>query len=108
MTILGVQIRILEDKGLCHRQAAEARSCGAVLLASDISSLPEVVGDGGILLPIDSPKVWVDKIRELVENAERLKEISLMAKTQAARFSWRRAAEETYTVFQDAILDRKG
>jgi len=96
---------IYEGFGL---QAAEAQACGAAVLAADISSLPEVVGDGGILLPIDSPKVWVDKIGELLENGERLKTISERARAQASRFSWRRSAEETYRVFEDAIGDRKG
>ncbi|MCA9432069.1 MAG: glycosyltransferase family 4 protein [Candidatus Omnitrophica bacterium] len=89
-------------------QAAEAQACGAVVIAADVSSLPEVVGEGGVLLPIESPKVWVDKIRELLDNGEVLKELSDRAKTQAARFSWELAARETHRVFQDAIEDRKG
>lgn len=89
-------------------QAAEAMACGAPLIAADVSSLPEVVGEGGILLPIDSPRVWVDKIRELLDNGDALREISTKAQVQAARFSWRRAAEETFAIFLEATNHRKG
>ena len=89
-------------------QAAEAQASGAVVLAADVSSLPEVVGEGGRLLPIESPRIWVDNIRELLENEDRLKDWSQKALGQAARFSWTRAAEETYRVYQEAVEDRKG
>ncbi len=84
-------------------QAAEAMACGAVVIASKVSSLPEVVGEGGVLLPIDAPEVWVDKILELSENEAELGRMRDKAVRQAARFSWLRTARETFDVYKGVM-----
>jgi glycosyltransferase involved in cell wall biosynthesis len=84
-------------------QAVEALASGAVVLASNVSSLPEVVGEGGILLPIDPPEVWVDKIIELADNEPELGRLHEKAVRQASRFSWLRAAQETIGVYQGVM-----
>lgn len=45
--------------------ALEAMACGAALISSNASALPETVGDGGILLPPDDGKVWLKTILQL-------------------------------------------
>lgn len=84
-------------------QAAEAMACGAVVLSSNVSSLPEVVGEGGVLLPIDSTDMWVDKIAELTENEPQLGLLRERAVKQASSFSWQRAARETFGVYQGIL-----
>lgn len=86
-------------------QAADAMAAGSPVLASNLSSLPEVVGDGGILLPVDDPIVWVDKIAELVEDRDSLESWRERAKQQAARFSWKQAARETLEVYEEALKE---
>jgi glycosyltransferase involved in cell wall biosynthesis len=84
-------------------QAMEAMAAGGAVIAADLSSLPEVVGEGGVLLPVTDPRVWVDNLVRLVEDSsarERLREKGL---DQASRFSWKRAARETLTVYREAI-----
>jgi glycosyltransferase involved in cell wall biosynthesis len=83
-------------------QAVEAMACGAVVMASNVSSLPEVVGEGGVLLSIESRDAWVDKIIELSDNERERELLSAKALSQAARFSWKRAAEETCQVYREA------
>jgi len=84
-------------------QAVEAMACGAVVLSSNVSSLPEVVGEGGVLLPIDSPEVWVDKIIQLADNEPELGRLREMAIRQASGFNWPRAALETYQVYLNVM-----
>ena len=84
-------------------QAVEAMAAGAVVLASDVSSLPEVVGQGGLLLPPDDPEAWLSMIEELLKNPEGRSGWRAKAKTQAARFSWERTTRETFDVYRAAL-----
>ena len=86
--------------------ALEALACGAPVLASDRASLPEVVGEGGRLLPPDDVARWIDATAGLLEDAEARAALRERALAQAARFSWDRAADETTAVLMDAARSR--
>lgn len=53
---------------------AEAMAAGRPVVASAAAALPEVVGDGGILLDPDDPAVWATTLTRLLDDdAERLR-----------------------------------
>ena len=80
----------------------EAMACGTPVITSDTSSFPEVVGDAGILLdPKDAP-AWTGELRRLLSDEVLSRELSRKGIEQARRFSWERAARETYEVFRRA------
>ncbi len=81
----------------------EAMACGAPVLCSDRASLPEVVGQAGLLLSPDDVESWAGAIaRVLHEPAlrEALREQGLL---QSAQFSWQRCAEETAQVYEKLL-----
>jgi glycosyltransferase involved in cell wall biosynthesis len=77
----------------------EAMSCGLPVIASDTSSLKEVVGDAGILVPpgnnIELQKQILN-VLETKEIKEKLKEKSLM---RAKKFSWEETAQKTLDIY---------
>ena len=78
----------------------EAMACGCPVVSSNASSLPEVMGDAGIIVdPLD-----VDGIAEAVSRVlgDRHLRQQMVAKglVQASKFTWHRAAEETWGVYQ--------
>lgn len=76
-------------------QALEALSCGTPAVASNTTSLPEVIGEGGILLdPYDVVGFATALERILADEALRA-DLSRRALAQAARFSWERTVRET-------------
>ena len=80
----------------------EAMACGTPVIVSNISSLPEVVGDAALLVnPESDDEITVALWRLLTDQALRA---SLRAKglQRAAAFSWSRAAEQTMTVYRMA------
>jgi len=83
--------------------AVEAMACGAIVVASDASSLPEVVGEGGVLLPIDDPARWAGAIRTLLESPEQIKKLRQSAREQSQKFSWEKTARETFRVFREMV-----
>lgn len=79
----------------------EAMACGAPVVVSRTSSLPEVAGDAALMVePSDSKGLARAICRVLDEEALRsaMRQAGLR---QAARFTWDRAARETLKVYQD-------
>ncbi|MDX2034831.1 MAG: glycosyltransferase family 1 protein [Blastocatellia bacterium] len=84
----------------------EAMACGAPVITSNASSLPEVVGQAGLLhAPNDAPELTRSMAALLDDEATRTRFIRAGAE-QAARFSWERAARETQSLYEDVIAKR--
>lgn len=82
----------------------EAISCGVPVVGSDTSSLPEVVGDGGILLaPHDVEGMAGALLQILIDDAfyHQLREAAL---DQSRRFSWEKTAIDTLTAYRAALV----
>lgn len=76
----------------------EAMACAAPVITSNISSLPEVAGSAGIL--IDPSNVY--EIRDaLIKAIKRKDSISKDSLKQAAKFSWKKTAEETLKIYEN-------
>jgi glycosyltransferase involved in cell wall biosynthesis len=86
--------------------ALEAMSCGTPVLASNGSSLPEVVGSGGLLLDPNDEAAWFDAMRAVLSNEPLRAELGEKALRQAAKFSWTRSARETAAVYQRVLAKR--
>jgi len=83
--------------------AAEALACGTPVVASNRSSLPEVVGEGGILVePTDAEALAEAMEALLVDDALRA-ELRQKVLAQAAKFSWKQTALETLAVYRKAV-----
>lgn len=80
--------------------AVEAMQCGTPVLASDRSSLPEVVGDGGLLFdPERTEELAGAAIRLLTEPGLRDR-LASNALAQSRTFTWEKSAELTETAFR--------
>jgi glycosyltransferase involved in cell wall biosynthesis len=80
----------------------EAMACGLPVVASNVASLPEVVGDAGQLIdPHDVDELTVSMWRVLNDSelAQQMREKGLR---QAGLFSWERAARETIEIYRRA------
>jgi glycosyltransferase involved in cell wall biosynthesis len=82
--------------------ALEAMASGTPVLASNTSSLPEVVGNAGLLVdPLDVGAL-ADALRRLATDGELRRELARRGLRRAARFTWQRAADETLAVLRKA------
>lgn len=78
----------------------EAQACGTPVLAADTSSLPEVAGNGALLVdPLDSEAITAG-LRRLVEDATLRKQLRTAGFANLARFSWQRCAEQTLAALE--------
>lgn len=85
----------------------EAMACGTPVITSNSSSLPEVVGDAGLMVdPFDEEALEKAMLR-VVEDAQLRVQLSEQSVRQAAKFSWRRTAELTLAVYQEVMASRR-
>jgi glycosyltransferase involved in cell wall biosynthesis len=80
----------------------EAMACGAPVICSRRSSLPEVVGDAGLLIEPE-PGAIAEALAQVLVSPELRRELSGRALAQAATFSWRRTACMTLDAYSEAL-----
>lgn len=79
----------------------EAISCGCPVISSNVSSLPEVVGEATIQINPHNIDELVKAIREVLTNKDLRKEMIQEGFKRAHKFSWERAAQKTLQVYQE-------
>lgn len=82
---------------------AEAMACGAPTIVCNVSSLPEVVGDAGLLVDPTDPVALGTAIERVLTNPELALDLRQRGIARAQRFTWSRAATEMEAVFMEAI-----
>jgi glycosyltransferase involved in cell wall biosynthesis len=86
----------------------EAMASGTPVIASHAASIPEVLGDAGLLLDPRDVDAWTNAIVRVAGNeAERLR-MSTAGRQRAAGFTWERTARATFDVYRRAIDGRQG
>jgi glycosyltransferase involved in cell wall biosynthesis len=80
----------------------EAMSCGTPVVTTTSSSLPEVVGDAGLLVPPTDADALGEALLRLLNDAKLRAEMRERGLQQARRFSWNETAERTLAAYRDA------
>ena len=71
-------------------------ACGCPVITSNTSSLPEVVGDAGIMInPIDIDSL-TESMLKILTDPELREEMSRKSLERAEMFSWKKTAKETW------------
>ncbi len=80
--------------------ALEAMACGAPVVCSNTSSLPEVVGKAALKANPEKPEEFANAISKIVSDTNLAKELSKMGYERAKQFSWEKTAKETLSVYK--------
>lgn len=91
-----------DARGLCYIShyegfglpPIEAMRCGTPVLYGNNSSMPEVIGKGGIALNPTDQDAIVDAMETLLFNDDRRNDLSFEALKQSNQFSWRKVARQ--------------
>ena len=81
----------------------EAMACGCPVLCSRASSLPEVVGDAGILLPFADSSAWAHALETLLASPTVQARWRERGPERAALFSWECAGRETLAIYEECL-----
>lgn len=85
----------------------EAMSCGAPVICSNRTSLPEVVGDAAISVDPDDIQALVEAMHRVLTNSELRADLKARSLQRTAQFSWHKAATETIAVYEEAFARSK-
>ncbi len=81
----------------------EAMACGAPIVSSNVTSLPEVVGDAGILVSPTDVDALADAIARVLTDDGLRAELRSRSLQRAAQFTWQRAAQQTVETYIRAL-----
>ncbi len=76
----------------------EAMRCGVPVVTSNVSSLPEVVGDGAVMVDPDNPDEIYLAMKELLLNKDFYQQMKNKGLRQSIRFNWMTSARELLTI----------
>ncbi|HHT9126245.1 MAG TPA: glycosyltransferase family 4 protein [Candidatus Brocadiia bacterium] len=83
----------------------EAMACGVPVIATNVSSFPEVVGDAGILVTPKSVEELAQAIFDVLSNSSLRDELIKKGIERVKMFSWTQTAEKTIGVYKEVIGD---
>ena len=78
----------------------EAMACGAPVITSNTSSLPEVVGDAALLVDPYDVNALAHAIMRLLEDTALREELRQKGYQRAQRYSWSASASKMLSVYQ--------
>lgn len=79
----------------------EAMACGVPVVCSNSSSLPEVVGQAGLLVEPTDTAALAQAMRRVLADAPLRADLAGRSLAQAKRFSWAKAADELAAVYRN-------
>jgi len=80
----------------------EAMATGTPVVASNVSSLPEIARDAAALVPPGDEQALAEGIHSLLNSNSRREQLRLRGLEQSKKFSWQRTAQETAAVYHAA------
>ncbi|MFY9270941.1 MAG: glycosyltransferase family 1 protein [Candidatus Manganitrophaceae bacterium] len=81
----------------------EAMACGVPVMTSNVSSLPEVVGDAGIQVHPEDVEKMALEMQDLLTNAPRRRLLSTMGLGRSKHFTWEKCAAKTLEVYDRVV-----
>ena len=81
----------------------EAMHVGTPVLISTGGSLPEITGDAGLTFPPDDPAALAAAMRRLASDRSLREGLAARGRERAPLYTWRRAAEQTARVYEEAL-----
>ena len=86
----------------------EAMSTGCPLVASSLSAIPEVVGNGGLLIDPHEEDAWADAILSILRDPTVAQNLSRRGVERSKAFSAVRSAERILAIYDEVSRNRGG
>jgi glycosyltransferase involved in cell wall biosynthesis len=85
----------------------EAMACGAPVVASAVTSLPEVLGDAAVLVEPGESDAIFEGLRAVLGEKDLAEELRRRGRARARRFTWKECAKQTLQAWRKAIEPEK-
>jgi glycosyltransferase involved in cell wall biosynthesis len=81
----------------------EAMACGCPVITTNASSLPEVAGEAGVLVPPGDSRALAQALQRVLGEAALHQELKRRGMEQARRFTWEQAARQTIELLEQSV-----
>jgi len=81
--------------------ALEAMACGIPVITSNSSSLPEILGDAGIMIDPYKPDDLSEAISKVLSDEKLRNKMKAKSLERSKKFSWEQTAQQTLEIYQD-------
>ena len=78
----------------------EAMTCGAPIIASDRSAVPEVVGEAGLIMDAEDDQKLAEYLTRLFTQPEECARLRQLSLARAPKFTWQNAARQTLDAYE--------
>lgn len=85
----------------------EAMGCGAPVITSNTSSMPEIAGDAALIINPFKPEEITSALIKITLNAELCEQLILKGLEQAEAFTWRKMAEDVLLIYKEVFQNTK-
>jgi glycosyltransferase involved in cell wall biosynthesis len=80
----------------------EAMACGAPVMCSNTSSLPEFAAGAALLVPPEDPEAMADALESICTDPEQRSTLRSQGTARAAEYTWERSARQLLDVYERA------
>jgi glycosyltransferase involved in cell wall biosynthesis len=80
----------------------ESMACGTPVIVSDRSSLPEIIGEAGISLPLEID-LWIKEIHKMTEDENYTKILQAKGKEHVKSFTWESCAQKVIDSYRSIL-----
>ncbi len=81
----------------------EAMSCGLPVITSNVSSIPEVVGNCGILVDPDNIAQIATAMKEVLNNEQKRSLMREKGLSQSRKFTWNRTVDSLFQIYNEVL-----
>ena len=83
--------------------ALEAMACGVPVITTRVASLPEIVGDAGLLIPVNDTDALYEAMNQVLEDTALRENLIHDGLARSKLFSWERTAQLTQQVYKKVL-----
>jgi glycosyltransferase involved in cell wall biosynthesis len=84
----------------------EAMQCGTPVIAGNRTSIPEVVGDAGLLVDPFDQNALARALAQVIDDSDLAAELRVKGLARAKQFSWHETARLTLKAYEQAAAER--
>jgi len=85
----------------------EAMACGAPVVCSNTTALPEVAGEAGLLVDPTRPEIWSEVLRKVLADKSLAQDLRERGLQRARQFTWERAGRVALNYLREACASAK-